>query len=216
MNTAKHGNDRTDRRRKPYHHGDLRNAILDAVAAQVSAVGPDGVSLRAAAKTAGVSSAAAFRHFADKRAVMTAIAVEGFRGMIERIHAAIEAAPDDPAARFHAVGASYVTYALDEPERFRVMFRADLIDEDDRDLSAACAELQDALYDGLKPLAGADAASFERKALLAWAGVHGLATLAIEGALDDAIPPQARRDVLTGAVWGMMPIFVAPDDGAKS
>ena len=197
----------------PYHHGNLRAALIQAVLAQVEEAGPEGVSLRAAARGAGVSPGATFRHFADKRAVMTAIATEGFAGMAERMDAEAERAVTD-LERFGAVGRGYLAFALERRAQFRVMFRADLIDEDDEALSEAGGRVRAALSEGLARILppGVPPDEARRRALLAWAAVHGVATLAIEGALPEEMAPGGMPDLLR-ALGGMLPVFTAPLGG---
>lgn len=197
----------------PYHHGDLRAALIAAVLEQVGRSGPEGVSLRAAARSAGVSPAATFRHFPDKRAVMTAIAAQGFAGMADRMAREGEHATTD-LEHFGAVGRGYLAHALDHPAHFRVMFRTDLLDEDDPALSEAGGRVRAALTDGMSRILppGVPPGEARRRALLAWAAVHGVATLRIEGALTDEMAPDGRADLLR-ALGAMLPVFVAPPGG---
>lgn len=200
----------------PYHHGDLHAALIRAVLEQVRQAGPEGVSLRAAARASGVSPAATFRHFADKRAVMTAIAAEGFAAMAARMEAEAERATTD-LERFGAVGRGYLAFALESPAHFRVMFRTDLIDEADPALRASGDAVRAALSGGLTRIlpGGVDEAEARRRALLAWAAVHGVATLWIEGALDERMAPGGPPDLLR-ALGGMLPVFTAPPEGGPT
>ena len=106
---------------KPYHHGNLRQALVDAALAIVLASGPDAVSIREAARRAGVSPGAPFRHFADKTALMVALAEEGLRRLEEAQLAAMAVVGDDPLEQFRALGVSYVVFAANNPAHFRVM-----------------------------------------------------------------------------------------------
>jgi AcrR family transcriptional regulator len=107
--------------RETYHHGNLRQALLDAAVALVQELGPDAVSVREVARRAGVSSGAPFRHFADKTALMTAVAEEGARHLRGETEAAMAAASEDPIARFRASGIAFVLFAVKHPGHFRVM-----------------------------------------------------------------------------------------------
>src|SRR5713101_6424822 len=89
---------------KPYHHGDLRAALVDASLAIIEERGPEQVSVREAAKRAGVSSGAPFRHFPSRTALMTAVAEEAQRRFRAEVDATLAAAPSEPLARFHALG----------------------------------------------------------------------------------------------------------------
>lgn len=199
--------------KRKYHHGDARAAILAAVDAQIKSGGPEAVSLRAAAKTAGLSPGATFKHFSDKRAVMTALAADGFVKMAERI-AQEQAEAKTAMDRFAAVGRGYLMWALVNPSRFRVMFRSDLLNEGDEGFVKATASLRSALSTDIAAILpdGIDAKETARRALLAWGAVHGIATLAIEGQLksgpdDPQMPPPAE---LGAALSAMEAVLRAP------
>lgn len=106
-----------------YHHGNLRAALLTAAVELVKEQGPDAVSVREVARRAGVSSGAPFRHFADKTALMTAVAEEGLSRLSAALEETVADAPDDPSARFRAMGVAYVRFAVRHPGHFRVMHR---------------------------------------------------------------------------------------------
>lgn len=181
---------RSRARRKPpgvYHHGDLRRSLLDATLALVRAEGPRGVSLRAAARRVGVSPAAPYRHFADREAMMAAVAEEGFRALEAALRAAAERGGADPVVRLQALGVEYVRFALARPSHYRVMFGAEI---PDRAAHPALAAAADAAFAGLAAvvaegqragkLRAGDAAELAR---VCWALVHGLADLLVAGQL---------------------------------
>ena len=117
---------------RPYHHGDLRKALIDAAVAEVAAEGASALSMRAIARRAGVSHAAPAHHFGDKAGIFTAIAVEGFDLMTKTI-----APVAFEEQGFIAGGTAYVLFALEHPGYFEVMFRPTLYDLDDPALVAA-------------------------------------------------------------------------------
>jgi AcrR family transcriptional regulator len=157
-----------------YHHGDLRRALIDAAVEAVGETGPSALSLRAVAKRAGVSHAAPAHHFGDKAGLLTAVAAEGFDRFADALDAAWDATGD-----FKAVGAAYVRFAIDNRAHFEIMFRPELIHEDDPDLHRAEARSRAALHRG----AGAvePDADYNPAALAAWSFVHGFAGLLIAG-----------------------------------
>ena len=111
--------------RRPYHHGDLRSALLEAAVEVIEERGLSGLSLRECARRAGVSHAAPYRHFKDKDALILAIAHEG----LDRLADAGEAAMvgiEDPRERIDAYGVAYVQFAVEQPVFHRVMFASDL------------------------------------------------------------------------------------------
>lgn len=112
-----------------YHHGSLREALIDAAVQLVEEGGPDKVSVREAAKRAGVSPGAPFRHFNNKTALMTAVAEQAmsrFRTEIADAVAGVET--DDPIERFAAVGFAYLRWATRNPTHFQIISTRSLID----------------------------------------------------------------------------------------
>src|SRR5687768_16247099 len=107
--------------RRSYHHGNLRRALLDEALATIRADGVDGVTLRDIGARLGVSRTALYRHFADKRALLAAVATEGFRRLREQLVTAWEKDGRGDAA-FRAMGVAYVRFAVDNPSHYRVMF----------------------------------------------------------------------------------------------
>ena len=106
---------------RPYHHRDLPQALVRSALEILSEAGVAGLSLRAAARRAKVSAMAPYRHFADKEALLAAVADYGFRQLTARLTAAVAGAPD-PRAGLAALGVAYVLFARDEPSLFKLMF----------------------------------------------------------------------------------------------
>lgn len=154
-----------------YHHGDLRVALIDAAETLLDAGGE--ISLREAARMAGVSPTAAYRHFADKDALLAALAVRGFR---EFGQALSEAAARDPANELHARGRAYIRFALARPGRFRLMFGPLLARVVPH--SPELAEASGRTFAALESAAGTT-----DEALRRWGMVHGLAHLLLDGAI---------------------------------
>ena len=116
----------TQRRRpaapKPYHHGDLRRVLIDAALKLAEEGGPEAVSVREAARRAGVSPGAPFRHFDSRAALMTAVAEEAQRRFRAEIEAALAGAPaGDPLLRFRALGLAYLRWAMKNPAHFEII-----------------------------------------------------------------------------------------------
>jgi AcrR family transcriptional regulator len=104
-----------------YHHGDLKNALIRAGIEILSREGMQALSLRYVAKRAGVSHAAPYAHFADKQALIAAIAAEGYNALYQRL-AVAQNSQGDPLARLVAVAQAYVQFAIDEPDHFKITF----------------------------------------------------------------------------------------------
>jgi len=181
--------------RATYHHGDLRNALLDEAARLVAERGAEGFSLREAARAVGVSATAAYRHFADRTALLAAVASDGFARLaaaMERATARV-AAPAGSRARaaavLAAVGEAYVEFAVRHPARYRVMFGPWM------GAAPGCApgvgpsgrDPYQLLVDALDGLVAAGAVAPAARAggeVVAWSAVHGLAALLVDGLLD--------------------------------
>jgi AcrR family transcriptional regulator len=115
--------------RASYRHGNLRAALIEAAIQLVEEVGPENVSVREAAKRAGVSPGAPFRHFASKTALMTAVAEQAMGLFRAEVVKAVEAvASNDPLARFEAIGSAYLHWAIHNPTHFQIISTRSLID----------------------------------------------------------------------------------------
>ena len=174
---------------RPYHHGRLRRALLDAALDEIARTGPVELSLRELARTVGVSHAAPRHHFGDKRGLLTAIAVEGFGLLAEELEATWEA-----TRSFLEVGVAYVRFAVGHRAHFEVIFRPELLRDEDAPLAEARVRTSRLLYGPVGDVATPDSDTDPRTpAFAAWALVHGLATLLITGNLpsDVAEDPDA-------------------------
>src|ERR1700722_1957317 len=130
---------------RPYHHGDLRAALLAAGADEIGVTGTAGLSLRALARRAGVSHAAPAHHFGDKRGLFTALAAQGFRMLHTRTSDALSR-PD----ALVTTGQRYVEFALDHPAHFQVMWDTSLLNSLDGDLVRERATAFEVLYQALR------------------------------------------------------------------
>src|SRR6266850_2649537 len=180
---------RRPRRPNRYHHGDLPQALLDAALRIVKTQGTEALTLRAVARLAGVSQAAPYRHFANKEAILAAVAEDGFRSLMAAMRQSVQACGDMPLGRLRAVGIGYVTFATSHPSHFRVMFGRGMADR------SAFPTLRQVASDTLAMVVAAIAdcqraglvraeEPAEGLALTAWSSVHGLSALLVEGVLD--------------------------------
>lgn len=108
--------------RSRYHHGNLRQALMDAAVALIATEGVAGFSLNAAARAAGVSTAAPYRHFASKEALLAAVVERGWKQFGAALRKAAARHPDDPLQRLAALGRTYIAFAVDHPAVFRLLF----------------------------------------------------------------------------------------------
>jgi len=180
----------TDKKpRKQYHHGDLRRALVAEAASTIQARGVEHLTLRAVGESLGVSRTALYRHFADKAALLAAVATEGFAQLRRDL---VDAWEQHGGGRdgFEAMGVAYVRFAVQSPSYYRVMFGG-LVEADRADCSlqeqaaSAFGVLVDAIVAQQKAglVRGDDP---EQLARYIWAAVHGIAMLGIDGQLRDA------------------------------
>ncbi|HXJ19276.1 MAG TPA: TetR/AcrR family transcriptional regulator [Polyangia bacterium] len=171
--------------RRKYHHRHLRDTLVAAALEALPEVGAEGLSLRALARRAGVSEAAPYHHFADKDALLAALAAECFLLLLEALEAAVREAGDDQRRRFQLTGIAYVRFAVAHPAHFRAMelpgVAARMPAEVKRKVDAFYREegrrMRAAQKQGLiAPL------PFDGLILAATSLVHGLARLIIDGA----------------------------------
>ncbi|QEV21779.1 TetR/AcrR family transcriptional regulator [Streptomyces alboniger] len=186
--------------RSGYHHGDLRNALVGAGVALATKGGPQEVVLRAVAREVGVSPTAAYRHFANREDLLHAVrlaALARLAGAMEQEVIAGKRRRDpveDAVRRLRALGAGYLRFALAEPGLFRMACcdtsaqTADFSLVSDSRAFALLTEVIDTLAGhGL-----IESGSRPYSEMAAWAPIHGMATLLLDGLLD-ALPPRQRQ-----------------------
>jgi len=161
---------------RPYHHGDLRRALIQAAERVLERDGPQALSLRAVAREAGVSPAAPYHHFKDKSDLLKAIAEAGFQALSDAIRAAIEA---DTENKMTTIGVSYVRFARDNPALYRVMYDCSR-DEDSMPEKAHGGDsgfqlvTQAMINAGVDP---ADELGLQLWCIAAWCSAHGVAEM---------------------------------------
>jgi AcrR family transcriptional regulator len=166
-----------------YHHGDLRAACVRAGVELLEESGQTALSLRAVARRVGVSPAAPYRHYADREALVAAVAAVGYRELAARL-AAAHPSPSTPEEMI-SVAIAYVQFALERPALFRIMF-GEPCDRDNDERVAATTAVSLYLREIVeRSFPQADA---EALATAIWALVHGLAFLHLDGKLDAADP----------------------------
>lgn len=188
--------------RSSYHHGDLRRSLIDAALEDIAAHGPSHLSLRALARSSGVSHAAPAHHFRDKSGVFTAIAAEGFQILHESQLRTTESL--DPAETLLPLAVNYVLFAIEHPSHYEVMWREDLYDPGDPALLTARAQVFDVFYQSVAAGTGElEPEQFRGAVAAAWSVVHGFATLWLSGNLAAILgtdPVAASDEVARGLI----------------
>jgi AcrR family transcriptional regulator len=177
--------------RRPYHHGNLREALLEGAVRVIAEVGPAAFTLREVARRAGVSHNAPYRHFRDKDALLAAVAAQGFRELTRAMRepgGRPAQSPSNttlsPLDKLKQSGLAYVAFAVRRPEHFTVMFDVPVSGSKDPECTQASQEafntllnyIRDCQEEGQLP-----AGNTMERALYAWSLVHGIAKLAVAG-----------------------------------
>lgn len=183
-------------KRRTYHHGNLREALIKAGLRAIAEDGPEAFSLRAVAMRAGVTPPAVYRHFADKESLLAAIGGECAERLAETIVGAVEQTKGDSLARFRAVGIAYVQFAVAHPEHFRAMSMPGVRERIPDEQRLAAEAWHRAQREDLE--AGQRAGEIanhplDELVLAASATVHGLAKMIVEGQLGDVSRERARE-----------------------
>src|SRR5271170_1103386 len=195
---------RTPKKVSSYHHGALREALIRSAREILESEGYEALTLRAAARRAGVSQAAPYNHFADKAALLASIAALGFKEFAAAMRQEMSAA-GDPQARLNATGIAYVAFATSNPGLFKLMFGSSAHRASgDPDLDAARTSAYEVLRGAVRSVEGPDprdAAHEELESLRSWALVHGLATMINEGTIAPGIyGARSARELITALV----------------
>src|SRR6516225_2985309 len=207
----------TPTERRPYHHRDLRPALIRSALEILSEAGMAGLSLRAAARRAKVSAMAPYRHFADKEALLAAVAEHGFQLLEARLTAATATAAD-PRAGLAALGVAYVVFAQDEPSLFKLMFGPTI---EKKSAHPALDDAGCACFNALRQAVAA-AKFFEGDpdggdvSLACWSLVHGLSALIVDGRLAeyDSDPAAAVATRLTRLLSDSLAALAAKKSGS--
>jgi AcrR family transcriptional regulator len=188
---------------KPYHHGDLRSALLAAAEAELVERGVEAFSLRSVAKRAGVSHAAPAHHFGDVGGLLTALAAEGYQQLLAAQAAREHRTAPDPRAQLLAAGLGYIDFAMARPALFRLVFGSSRPDHAAPDLTAAGA----AAYTHLTQQVFAAGGRSVADETAVWAMAHGLADLLSAGRIKGilAFSPAERDAVLTRILERSLP-----------
>jgi AcrR family transcriptional regulator len=167
-----------------YHHGDLRAALVQAASEAVERDGPEAVSLRDLAKALGVSTAAPYRHFADRRALLSEVAALGFE-QLTRDYLRVTAENPDPIKGQREMARLYLGLAFRKPGLFRLMFDSDILGPGaPAKLLEAAGAAWEALYASVRRMdPDAGAAVLKRRTITGWSTLHGFVTLLQGGRL---------------------------------
>lgn len=177
--------------RKKYHHGDLKNALIQAGVEILAKEGIEGLSLRKVAQRAGVSHSAPYSHFPDKQSLIAAISTEGFNQLYNELDAVIAEYPKNPKQQLQQGALAYVRFALDHTDTFKIMFSGVLEKEKEY---PAFVEISHRTFQRVVDVVRAcqeagllRSTSSEMMAVAVWGQVHGIISLALEGQISHSV-----------------------------
>jgi AcrR family transcriptional regulator len=207
------------RRPRSYHHGNLKEVLLEAARKLIEQHGPVGFSLTEAARLAGVSPAAPYRHFRDRDALLAEVARNGFERFAAKLDAAWNNGVPTPLSAFENLGRAYLAFAREEPASYAVMFEACLGPGEDAVLKTAA----DCAFDVLRRASTAlcQALPADRRppvrlmSLHVWALSHGVADLFVEERPGATKLPLSPEEILeSGMLIYLRGLGILPDDKA--
>jgi AcrR family transcriptional regulator len=195
-----------------YHHGNLRQALLDAAVAIIGEEGAGGFHLRAVARRAGVSPAAPYRHFRDKADLLAEVGSEVAHRLAESMKRELDKAPNNPLEQFRAQGIAFVKFAVQHPDHFRVLNLPEVAARFDDDLHALMGDrnlLEEAIHESER----AGQLTAENKATVALAArsiTYGLARLMVDGHLGRELPTVEEAEQAAYAVTHLLGVGLLP------
>lgn len=196
----------TDETQNSYHHGDLRSALVEVATEMIAAEGVDALTLRGLSRRVGVSRTAPYRHFADKSALLAAVAEQGFQRLHQRLQAVAKqtAAKEQPLDVFQKMGGAYIRFAVENPTHYRLMFGSSAAQAGpDPDLEATAKTVFSVLVTSIQQLQDAHlikAGEPRLQAYVVWSTIHGLSSLLIDKRIDGVDDVHGLIDFTTQAV----------------
>lgn len=189
---------------RPYHHGDLRRVVLETAGEMLREDKGWQFTLREVARRAGVSHAAPYKHFPDKRALLVELSMQGFEQLRSEMTGAVTPRPRSARKELLAVGHAYVQFGVANPALYRLMFSAEAGDPSSVHLNERVLRTFGVLLDVLQR--GQESGVFRKRpvqgqAAACWSQVHGLTTLSIDGLL---LPEKVGTNAVNAAITTLL------------
>ena len=181
-----------NKNKQNYHHGDLRNALINATVEMINQYGVESITMRKLSEWVGVSRTAAYRHFSDKTDLLTATAIEGFKQFTLALQVGRLDTSIDEINQFRMMGQAYIRFAMENPAYYRLMFGDTVIQESEALRKASDASFNELLImierlQGIGVISGDEP---KMQAIYVWSLMHGLSSLIIDNKLQSDIELQ--------------------------
>ncbi len=196
--------DRSENKRRGYHHGNLREALIEAALRLISEKGPGGFTFAEAARAAGVSPAAPYRHFRDRDDLIADVALRGYEQFSAILRTAWDGGKPAPRAALQRIGNAYLAFARTQPAAYAAMFESGLKLAEHPALQIAADEAFSVLREACDALVKALPATRKPPALMValhvWSVAHGIASLFARGDQGRRPLPMPAEELLEAAV----------------
>lgn len=189
--------------KRPYHHGKLREELLLSAFDILERDGADAISIRAVARAAGVAHSAPVNHFPNKQSLLTALAAIVFRALADEVMDALGNGTKTYSEVIRTFANTVTDYALAHPNRYRLLWRRDLLDDRESELSAAMDRIYALLLEKLGEDERIRTSSLETRAVALWSMVHGYVTMRLDGNFvekNDEINGLPRQNAIVEAI----------------
>lgn len=202
-------------KKTPYHHGDLKNALIEAGIEILSKEGVSSLSLRKVARRAGVSHAAPYAHFADKQALVAAISTAGYRELYQKVYDAAQNHQGDPLRQLVEGAWAYVEFALNESDHFRITLSGAVERERDHpayvEISQKGFRLVVELVQACQKAGILDEGPSDLMAISVWGSVHGFVSLALDGQISSTLLDRySLKEMLIFSLNQITAVEIAP------
>lgn len=187
-----------------YHHGNLRDALLDAAFELLDQDGVDGVTIRAVARSLGVAHSAPANHFKTRKDLLTALATRSFEQLTSAIQNGLQQGLEDRRERLKVFADTVIAYGLNHPNRYRLLWRRDCLAVDDPDLLAQMDALYEPLIHLFEQSDQKEQRSAETSGIALWSMVHGYVSLRLDGnlvPLNDEVSGEPRERAIIDALF---------------
>ena len=181
-------------KKNAYHHGNLRTELKDAALGILDEGGVETVSIRKVARNVGVAHSAPVNHFRDKKALLTALAIDVFCCLSETIKQKLDLDENNLSEKIHTISNTLLEYGMNYPNRYRLLWRRDYLNNDDQDLNVAMDLIYDQLLDVLSENQKETNVSIESQAIALWSMIHGYITMRLDGNLTAKTDEQSGVD----------------------